>query len=32
MRTAYGLYILTILVGIIVYYTWFVIIPNPPVY
>lgn len=32
MRTAYGLYIVTILIGILVYYTWFVMIPNPPVY
>jgi uncharacterized membrane protein YozB (DUF420 family) len=32
MRTAYVLYLLAILAGIFVYITWFVIIPNPPVY
>jgi len=32
MRTAYGLYIVTILAGVLVYYTWFVMIPNPPLY
>jgi uncharacterized membrane protein YozB (DUF420 family) len=32
MRTSYALYILTILSGIAVYYTWFISIPNPPVY
>jgi uncharacterized membrane protein YozB (DUF420 family) len=32
MRTAYGLYMFTTLLGILVYLTWFVIIPNPPLY
>jgi uncharacterized membrane protein YozB (DUF420 family) len=32
MRTAYGLYMATTLLGILVYITWFVIIPNPPVF
>jgi uncharacterized membrane protein YozB (DUF420 family) len=32
MRTAYGLYIAATLLGVGVYLTWFVIIPNPPVY
>ncbi|MBI3160457.1 MAG: DUF420 domain-containing protein [Chloroflexi bacterium] len=32
MRTAYTLYILTTLLGIWVYVTWFVTIGNPPVY
>jgi uncharacterized membrane protein YozB (DUF420 family) len=32
MRTAYGLYMFTTLLGILVYLTWFVLIPNPPIY
>ncbi len=32
MRTAYGLYMTATLLGIGVYLTWFVIVPNPPVY
>ena len=32
MRTAYTLYILTTLVGVLVYLTWFVWIPNPVSY
>jgi uncharacterized membrane protein YozB (DUF420 family) len=32
MRTSYGLYMLTILLGLLVYYFWFVNNPNPPVY
>jgi uncharacterized membrane protein YozB (DUF420 family) len=32
MRTAYTLYMLATLVGVFVYYTWFVAIPNPPLY
>lgn len=32
MRTSYILYIVTILLGIVVYFTWFMSIPNPPVY
>lgn len=32
MRTAYALYIITILAGILVYFTWFVFIPDPPIY
>lgn len=32
MRISYGLYILATLVGIWVYFTWFVNNPNPPVY
>lgn len=32
MRTAYALYIGTTLLGILVYLTWFVLIPNPPLY
>jgi hypothetical protein len=32
MRTAYGLYMLATLLGVIVYWLWFVRIPNPPVY
>jgi uncharacterized membrane protein YozB (DUF420 family) len=32
MRVAYGLYIVTTLLGILVYYVWFVLIPNPPVF
>lgn len=32
MRLAYTLYILNTLIGIWVYLTWFVVIPNPPIY
>jgi uncharacterized membrane protein YozB (DUF420 family) len=32
MRTAYGLYLVATIIGILVYITWFVLIPNPPVY
>jgi uncharacterized membrane protein YozB (DUF420 family) len=32
MRTAYSMYILTALVGVLVYLTWFVWIPNSVVY
>lgn len=32
MRTSYGLYMLTIFLGLLVYYFWFVNNPNPPVY
>jgi uncharacterized membrane protein YozB (DUF420 family) len=32
MRTAYGLYMAATLLGILVYLTWFVFIPNPPIY
>jgi uncharacterized membrane protein YozB (DUF420 family) len=32
MRTAYGLYMLATLLGVLVYLTWFVIVPNQPVY
>jgi uncharacterized membrane protein YozB (DUF420 family) len=32
MRVSYGLYILATLLGVIVYFTWFVGNPNPPVY
>ena len=32
MRISYGLYMLTTLAGIWVYFTWFVNNPNPPVY
>ena len=32
MRAAYTLYILTILLGVWVYFAWFVNNPNPPVY
>ncbi|MCO6451389.1 MAG: hypothetical protein J5I90_11440 [Caldilineales bacterium] len=32
MRTAYVLYIVTILLGVAVYVVWFVTNPNPPVY
>lgn len=32
MRVAYSLYILATLLGILVYFTWFVIVPNPPIY
>ncbi|HSB89957.1 MAG TPA: DUF420 domain-containing protein [Anaerolineales bacterium] len=32
MRVAYGLYMLATLIGVLVYLTWFVGNPNPPVY
>jgi uncharacterized membrane protein YozB (DUF420 family) len=32
MRVAYGLYLLATLIGVLVYLTWFVGNPNPPVY
>lgn len=32
MRVAYTLYMLTTLVGVWVYVTWFVTIPSPPIY
>jgi uncharacterized membrane protein YozB (DUF420 family) len=32
MRVAYGLYITATLLGILVYITWFVLVPNPPLY
>jgi len=32
MRLAYALYILNTVVGIAVYYVWFVLVPNPPIY
>lgn len=32
MRLAYTLYILNTIIGVAVYYIWFVVIPNPPVY
>ena len=32
MRISYSLYMLTTLLGIAVYITWFVLIPNPPLY
>lgn len=32
MRVAYTLYMLATLAGIMVYITWFVIVPNPPVF
>jgi len=32
MRVAYGLYMAATLMGIVVYLTWFVVIPNPPLY
>jgi len=32
MRVAYSLYILTILLGVWVYFAWYVNNPNPPVY
>lgn len=32
MRLAYALYILNTLLGVGVYLTWFVLIPNPPVF
>lgn len=32
MRTSYILYLITIFLGLLVYYFWFVNNPNPPVY
>ena len=32
MRTAYTLYMLATLAGVVVYFTWFSLIPNPPIY
>ena len=32
MRTAYGLYMVATLLGVVVYLVWFVLIPNPPVF
>ena len=32
MRTAYGLYLVTTLLGVYTYYTWFVSTSNPPVF
>jgi uncharacterized membrane protein YozB (DUF420 family) len=32
MRTAYALYMAAILAGVLVYYVWFVLIPNPPLF
>jgi hypothetical protein len=32
MRTSYALYMLASAIGVWVYITWFVNIPNPPVY
>jgi uncharacterized membrane protein YozB (DUF420 family) len=32
MRTAYGLYFLATLLGVLVYYVWFVVVPNSPTY
>lgn len=32
MRISYVLYIVTILLGVVVYLVWFTSIPNPPVY
>ncbi len=32
MRTAYGLYFTTTLLGVWLYYTWYVVIDNPPVF
>lgn len=32
MRTSYALYMLTILLGLLVYYFWFINNPNPPTY
>jgi hypothetical protein len=32
MRIAYGLYLLNTMVGLWVYITWFITIPNPPVF
>ncbi|HET7012016.1 MAG TPA: hypothetical protein VFI11_14655 [Anaerolineales bacterium] len=32
MRVSYALYVLATLLGVLVYFTWFVWNPNPPVY
>lgn len=32
MRTSYALYMLATAIGVWVYFTWFVNVPNPPVY
>jgi hypothetical protein len=32
MRTAYGLYLATILLGVWLYYIWYVVIENAPVF
>jgi uncharacterized membrane protein YozB (DUF420 family) len=32
MRTAYALYLLAILAGVVLYVVWFVMIPNPPTF
>jgi hypothetical protein len=32
MRTAYGLYLVTIVLGVWLYYTWYVVIANPPIF
>lgn len=32
MRVSYALYILATLIGVVVYFTWFVGNPNPPIY
>ncbi len=32
MRTAYALYLTTTALGVALYYTWYVIIPNPPIF
>ena len=32
MRLAYGLYLLATALGVVVYFIWFVLIPNPPHY
>jgi hypothetical protein len=32
MRIAYSLYMAATVMGCVVYYTWFVVVPNPPVF
>lgn len=32
MRTAYALYLITTVLGVALYYTWYVLIPNPPIF
>ncbi len=32
MRLSYALYMITVLLGLAVYYVWFISNPNPPVY
>lgn len=32
MRAAYGLYMLATALGVLVYLTWFVVVPNPPLF